>query len=118
KKKALEIEEYRRDKNLNKKKDSTIPEENQQASKADVDIDSFVSGLAVLSINRVENEEKLSRKTSSKKNDEYLKIELLNENECGDVQVFGKRKRENDVNETIPLNKKEKIREATHDNEK
>ncbi|CAG8792808.1 35668_t:CDS:1, partial [Racocetra persica] len=37
--------------------------------------------------------------TSPKKNAEYLKIELLNEDKYGDVRAFGKRKRGNDVNE-------------------
>ncbi|CAG8719206.1 5194_t:CDS:2, partial [Ambispora leptoticha] len=43
---------------------------------------------------------------------------LSNEDECGDVRAFGKRKRENDINKTVSLNKKGKIREAIHENEK
>ncbi|CAG8628461.1 14032_t:CDS:2, partial [Ambispora leptoticha] len=61
KKKALEMEEYNRDRALSERKDSNIPDETPQPSKADVDLDSIVNGLAALSINRVEREEKLNR---------------------------------------------------------
>ncbi|CAG8478894.1 536_t:CDS:2 [Dentiscutata erythropus] len=60
KKKALEMDEYKRDKDLNKNNSSTRSEETAQSNKADVDIDSIINRLAVLSINWVEQEEKLN----------------------------------------------------------
>ncbi|CAG8646350.1 11552_t:CDS:10, partial [Ambispora leptoticha] len=43
---------------------------------------------------------------------EYLKIKLLNEDECGDIRAFGKRKRNNyNVAVFIPSRKKEKVNE-------
>ncbi|CAG8553248.1 8431_t:CDS:2, partial [Racocetra persica] len=48
---------------------------------------------------------------------EYLKIELLSEDEYGDVRAFGKRKRNNDVIETIePLGKRERVEEPRQGN--
>ncbi|CAG8724357.1 142_t:CDS:2 [Dentiscutata erythropus] len=61
KKKALEMGEYKRDKDLNKNNSFTGPDETAQSNKADMDIDSIVNRLAALSINRVEREEKLNR---------------------------------------------------------
>ncbi|CAG8762328.1 95_t:CDS:1, partial [Cetraspora pellucida] len=58
---ALEMEEYDRDRALNEHNKSNISEETPHPSKSDVDLDSIVNGLAALSINRMEREEKLSR---------------------------------------------------------
>ncbi|CAG8848699.1 12479_t:CDS:1, partial [Racocetra persica] len=49
---------------------------------------------------------------------EYLKIELLSEDECSDVRAFGKRKRNNNVIETIePLGKRGRVEEPRQGNE-
>ncbi|CAG8806834.1 9762_t:CDS:1, partial [Racocetra persica] len=60
KKKALGMEDYRRDKDINQQKDTIISEETLQSGKSDVDIDSIVNGFAALSINYVEHDDKLS----------------------------------------------------------
>ncbi|CAG8553268.1 8432_t:CDS:1, partial [Racocetra persica] len=53
--------EYNRDRALSEHKESNILDKTSQPSKAEVNLDSIVNGLAALSINRVEREEKLNR---------------------------------------------------------
>ncbi|CAG8696355.1 7448_t:CDS:1, partial [Cetraspora pellucida] len=60
KEKALEIKEYNRNKILKKYKDSNIPEETSQLNKLNVYLNSIINRLAALSINYVEQEERLS----------------------------------------------------------
>ncbi|CAG8711231.1 11682_t:CDS:2, partial [Cetraspora pellucida] len=116
-------------------------------------IDSIVNGIAALSINRVEREERLSRseieamirdaitkntkdlnkkynqqkvtkprdnksnkgimfnnadvrlvefrEKGNRNKKEYLKVELLDENECSDIRAFVKRKRKDDISEVM-----------------
>ncbi|CAG8765168.1 16348_t:CDS:2, partial [Racocetra persica] len=57
KKKAVEMEEYNRDKSYNKQNDPTSPDTTSNINKSDVDIDSLVTKLAALKINCVNQED-------------------------------------------------------------
>ncbi|CAG8838434.1 31212_t:CDS:2, partial [Racocetra persica] len=53
------------------------------------------------------------REKGNRNEEEYLKVELLDKNECGDIRVFRKRNRKDDINEVMePSVKREKIQES------
>ncbi|CAG8710832.1 32300_t:CDS:1, partial [Racocetra persica] len=60
KKKVLAMEKYNRGKTLKKYKDSNISDEILQSNKSDIDLNSIMNRLAALTINCIEQEEKLN----------------------------------------------------------
>ncbi|CAG8767642.1 13255_t:CDS:2, partial [Cetraspora pellucida] len=94
KKKALKMEEYDKDRALNEHNKSNIARKTPHPSKSDMDLYSIVNGLAALSINQFTEKDSM---ISSK----YLRVELLDENECGDIRVFSKRKRNDNAIEFV-----------------
>ncbi|CAG8850036.1 23032_t:CDS:1, partial [Racocetra persica] len=57
--------------------------------------------------------------TKSDESSEYLKVELVGNDSCGDIRVFSKRKRGKDNNEpATSINKRGKILKVVYENEK
>ncbi|CAG8672505.1 33496_t:CDS:2, partial [Racocetra persica] len=112
------MEEYKRDKDFNRINNSTEPVEIAQLNKVDVDINSIVNRLVALKGHIVKDYSKYDKENdqtnkdiifnntnvflveftqiSPKKSDEYLKIKLLDDDSYSNIQVFDKRKRDDD----------------------
>ncbi|CAG8781658.1 17349_t:CDS:2, partial [Racocetra persica] len=114
KKKVLGIEEYKREKD-HKYGNQPASEDMLHIYKPDIDINSLVTELAVLKINCLDQEGQLNDdlanknikfnnadiymvefiEASSENSDEYLMVEVINDNITHNLRPVGKRKREN-----------------------
>ncbi|CAG8677367.1 20583_t:CDS:2 [Cetraspora pellucida] len=122
---------------LNKNKASNILEENSQQNKSDVKLDSIniiqnVVAKPIKDISKRQNNSQAKRgiifdnadihlveftEKGPMTGNKYLKIELLNENGCCNIRLFGKRKRKNAVSKTMqPIRKRRKVKETICEN--
>ncbi|CAG8771207.1 28949_t:CDS:2, partial [Racocetra persica] len=130
-KKVLGIEEYKREKD-HKYDNQPTSEDMLYIYKPDIDINSLVTELAALKINCLDQEEQLNddlanknvkfnnadihmmefMEASSESPNEYLMVEVINNNITHNLRPVGKRKRENRKLGEY-LHKKEKANEPS-----